>query len=81
MENFEDIIKLQQQYEFLKKHPETKVYPFQDSDTDRIDSKFFFYKAKKKWQRIKRVTCIIIAVLLFAFLMLLDIGTVGALLE
>lgn len=79
MENFKEIIKLQQQYEFLKKHPETKVYPFQESETDSIDSKFFFCKARKTWQKIKRITCITFAVLLFGYLVLFEMVSVGIL--
>ena len=74
MENFEDIVKAQQRYEFLKSHPETKVYPFQLSDTEEIDTKFSFYKIKRKWKKIKRILYIIVAVLLFLNFLILEIA-------
>ena len=72
MQNLEEIVKLQQRYEFLKKHPEIKVYALQKTDTDSIDSKFYCYRVKRTWQKIKHVIHIIIAILLFCFLALYE---------
>lgn len=73
MQNLEEIVKLQQRYEFLKKHPEIKVYPCQESNTDSIDLKFYCYRVKRTWQKIKHIIRIIVAVLLFGFLVLCEI--------
>jgi len=74
MEDFENLVKIQQQYEFLKKHPETKVYPFQKSDTEMTETKFYFYHIKRKWKRIRCIICIMVAVLLSACLTFFELA-------
>lgn len=74
MENFEDLIKLQQRYEYLKKHPKTKVYPFLKEDIGVIDTKFFFCKKRRKWRRIKRIFYAVVAILLFLYITLFKVS-------